>query len=68
MVDLDGNGITDLYFDVNYSEDETFKILIIEGLPKNDEIDTSNLYGMDDLIDGTYVQIKESLVKSLLSS
>ena len=30
-------------------------------------IDTSNLYGMDDLIDGTYVQIKESWVKSLLS-
>ena len=43
MVDLDGNDITDLYFDVNYSEDETFKILIIEGSPKNDEIDTSNL-------------------------
>ena len=30
-------------------------------------IDKSNLYGMDDLIDGTYVQIKESWVKSLLS-
>lgn len=67
VVNLDGDDVTTLYFDLTYSEEENMKILTITHSDKDDDIDTSALYGFDDLMDGTYVQIKESWVKKQLN-
>ena len=66
-MNLDGDDVTTLYFDLTYSEEENMKILTITHSDKDDDIDTSALYGFDDLMDGTYVQIKESWVKKQLN-
>lgn len=67
VVNLDGDDVTTLYFDLTYSEEENMKILTITHSDKDDDIDTSALYGFDDLMDGTYVQMKESWVKKQLN-
>ena len=67
VVNLDGNDVTTLYFDLTYSEEENIKILTIQRSDKDKDIDTSDLYGFDDLLDGTYVQVKESWVKKQLN-
>ena len=67
VVNLDGDDVTTLYFDLTYSEEENMKILTITHSDKDDDIDTSALYGFDELMDGTYVQIKESWVKKQLN-
>ena len=67
VVNLDGNDVTTLYFDLTYSEEENIKILTIQHSEKDDDIDTGALYGFDDLMDGTYVQVKESWVRKQLN-
>lgn len=66
MVNLDGSGQTDIYFDLSYSEDENLKYLTVEYSSKNDNTDVSRLYGMESLMAGTYIQVKKDNVRKSL--
>ena len=66
FVNLDMSGVTSLEYNLNYSENETLKILQLTPSVENEMINTSLLYGYEKNIPGTYVQLKaESVACSL---
>lgn len=63
IVHSDKNGITQLKYDLDYSENEKIKTCKITASEENKEIDVSKLNGWEENICGTYIQINLSEVK-----
>ena len=66
LANIDGDGVTQLKYDLNYSENESIKTLNITASVENEDVDVSKLYGWDNLICGSYIQIRQEAVRALL--
>ena len=67
LVNMDESGVTQLKYDLSYSESGSIKMLNITTSEKSKDVDVSKLYGWDDFICGSYIQIKQEAVREQLS-